>query len=198
MAPYSFHLDLSKSYAGVWRLLPYFIALNDLHNFWLPSEEYRKIFRQEYLAAELPLDNFDANNANLEKTPLHFINITARINARDKIDAWKERLFTGTVAENIKILDDYLTLCDNNKVRSILFLPPMTEGVIKYFSKKKIDEFYYLVNKATRKHPSAAFLNGWQLNYFSDKDFYDIDHLNINGAAKFSAILNNFIETLEK
>ena len=43
----------------------------------------------------------------------------------------------------------------------------------------------------------AYFVDGWKLSGFSDDDFYDVSHMNIQGSAKFSAILNDFIEQLE-
>jgi len=74
----------------------------------------------------------------------------------------------------------------------------MTEGYMKYSSRQKLDEFYYIVQTAQKKFSSAVFFDGWKLKAFDDTNFWDVNHLNIKGAAKFSAILNNFIETLEK
>lgn len=90
-----------------------------------------------------------------------------------------------------------MTLCEENNIRPIMFLPPMTEGYMKYFSRQKLDEFYYLVEQACRKHSSAIFIDGWRLQGFTDEDFLDVDHMNIRGAAKFSAFLNDFIESLK-
>ena len=47
LAPYSFHYDLSKSNMINFRLLNYFIALKDLHNFEMPISEYRKLLNEE-------------------------------------------------------------------------------------------------------------------------------------------------------
>ena len=73
----------------------------------------------------------------------------------------------------------------------------VSEGYIKHFSKQKIDEFYYLVCEAQKKHLSTVFIDGWKIQVFSDEDFGDVDHLNFQGAAKFSTILNNIIENIE-
>ena len=198
LAPHSFHCDISKTYAFNWRLSQYFIALKDLHNFWLPAEDYQKIFRQEYLSSKIFIDNLDVNNIYLEKNALRFIDCNARIEARKKIDLWKSRTFPETRTENIKTLENYLSLCENCKVKAIIFLPPMTEGYMKYSSRQKLDEFYYIVQTAQKKFSSAVFFDGWKLKAFDDTNFWDVNQLNIKGAAKFSAILNNFIETLEK
>ena len=200
LAPYSFNYDVSLSYVGSFRLPQYCMAFNDLHNFWMNINDYKKIFFQEYLNFQMPFDSIaieDASGGSSLRT-IKYINRDNRISAREKFDIWKNKNFPETKKENIKILDDYLTLCEKNNVRAIMFLPPFTAGYIKYFSRQKLDEFYYLIREAQKKHPSAFFFDGWKLQGFSDMDFEDLDHLNLNGAAKFSAIFNNFIESLEK
>lgn len=172
-------------------------AFNDLHNFWMPLEEYRKIFRPEYLNYKMPLSADMYNDAGVEGTVKH-IERKERINARKGVDGWKNKSYPETVKENVKILDDYLTLCEKNKVRPIMFLPPLSDVYKKHFNRKILDEFYYLIREAQKKHPSAAFLDGWKLQGFSDDDFMDIGHMNLQGAAKFSTMLNNAIESLEK
>ena len=93
--------------------------------------------------------------------------------------------------------NDYLTLCEENKIRPIMFLPPTTNCYKKYFNRQMLDEFYYLVGRACRKHTGAIFIDGWKLQGLTDADFYDVDHLNIQGAAKFSEFLNRCIEQID-
>ena len=198
LAPYLLHYDHSKTPDNQSKLLQYFIAFDDLHNFYIPTEDYRKCFRKEYLLARLPINQFDLNNPFNVKTPLRFITAENRLKARERIDTWGERYFPETRAENIKILDDYLTLCEDNNIRPIMFMPPMTYGYKKYFNKQRIDELYYFIQEALKKHSSAVFVDAWKLQGLTDADFYDVDHLNIMGAAKFSMFLNDFIERLDK
>lgn len=119
-----------------------------------------------------------------------------RLEARKIIDAWSKKYYPLTRDENVTVLDDYLTLCEANNIRPIMFLPPMTEGYMKYFSRQRLDEFYYLFGQACRKHPGAIFIDGWKLQGLTDSDFHDVDHLNLQGAIKFSTFLNDIIETL--
>ena len=197
LSMYTFHFDQSRLYAENFRLLQYAIAFKDLHNFFMPTEDYLKLFREEYLSFKLPLaEQFDVIGVHADNI-LRLMTFHNKIGARERIDKWESRNFPKTRAENIKILDDYLTLCEENHIRPIMFLPPMTEGYAKHFSKQKLDEFYYLVKKACGKHSSAIFIDGWKLQGFTDEDFFDVDHMNIQGAAKFSAFLNDFIESLE-
>lgn len=193
LAPYSFHYDLSKTFGYRYIPLQYLIAFNDLHNFFVPVDFYKKFIRAEYLLMKLPLEPFDYGAVPWNKK----MDPQARLNARDIIDGWADKNYPDTRDENIKILDDYLTLCGRNRIRPIMFLPPMTEGYIKHFSKQKLDEFHYLVGQACKKHPYAVFIDGWKLQGFTDADFRDIDHMNVYGAAKFSTFLNSVIEQLD-
>ena len=148
-------------------------------NFHLPIEGIE-------LDAVRPLGAYSVQNLDSKK----------RLISRKRIDAWNDKNYPETVQENKKILDDYLTLCDENKIQPIMFLPPMTEGYKKYFSKQKLEEFFTLIVEVQSKHKSAKFFNGWSLTGFIDADFMDVDHLNIYGAEKFSRALNDFIEQL--
>ena len=196
LAPYSLHYDESKTISQNCRILQYVIALNDVHNFWLPIEKYKSLLRDDYLNFKLPLEN-EMNSVTPLSTEVHHISLAGRLAARERIDVWKDKYFPETLKENVKILDDYLTLCEENNVRPIIFTAPMTYGYMKYFSKKKLDELHCVIADALRKHSVAIFLDGWKLQGFSDDDFFDVDHMNIQGAAKFSMILNDFIEKLE-
>lgn len=106
--------------------------------------------------------------------------------------------FPPTCRENIQILDDYLTFCAENNIRPIMFLAPMPQAYMENYSKTQIEEFRYLVGEACLKHPGAKFIDGWKLDFITDNDFYDKGHMNLQGATKFSAFLNDFIEELEK
>ena len=154
LAPYSFHYDLSKTFsAGIFK---YFVALNDLHNFWLPIEKYQNLFRAEYLSLRLQTGDSDMRRIYFESNG-KAMNFEDRINARENIDMWKDKNYPETLAENIKILDDYLTLCEKNKIRPIIFLPPMSDIYKECFSKNKLDEFYCIVRNAQKKTPFNYF-----------------------------------------
>ena len=79
-----------------------------------------------------------------------------------------------------------------------MFKTPVTEKFMENFNPQLSDEFNSLIEQVLQKHPNAYFIDGWKLNLASYENFYDHEHLNIYGAAKFSAFLNDFIENLEK
>ena len=163
-------------------------------------EQFGNLFSEEFLNTRLPLDNVDLNNIFYQKdTSLRFMNFVARVNMRKRIDVWdKVRTYPETVKENVQILDDYLTLCEENNVRPIMILQPLTPAYRQYFNRKKLDEFYFLLDDIQKNHPDAVLFDGWNLEGFTDDYFTDADHMNLNYATKFSTILNDFIEGLEK
>lgn len=197
LASFSFNYDTSKATNLSFLMLHYLISFGDVHNFHMPAEDYKKLLRPQYFSMRLPLEPFDVNNPFGTKTPLRFMTPKVRLEAREVINSWSRRYFPETRDENVKILDDYLTFCGQNHIRPVMFLPPATEGYKKHFNKPMIDEFYYIVGQACKKHPYAIFIDGWKLQGFTDRDFYDASHMNIQGAAKFSTFLNSVIEKLD-
>lgn len=164
----------------------------------MPVEEYRKLFREKYLSMKLPTNSIDPGNPyEIKRDNVEKMSLYARMNARKTIDIWSRKNYPETRDENVKILDDYLTLCEQNNIRPIMFMPPMTEGYMKHFSKQKLDEFHCLVNQACQKHAHAVFIDGWDFLNLPDTDFFDVDHMNFHGAADFSVFLNDFIDFIE-
>ena len=81
---YSFHYDLSQSVYSFCRIPQYLIAFNDLHNFYMPLEEYRKFFRPEYLNKKVPPEAEMDCITNLGKG-LHHIDRRKQIGLRKKL-----------------------------------------------------------------------------------------------------------------
>jgi len=192
LTPYSFHYELLRIFRYRCIFLPYFIALNDLHNFTVSADDYKNFFNKEYLTKKLPLSTLNV------ATP--YVALSAKVIDQKTLDAGVNpfrRFFPETRDENVKILDDYLTLCEENNIRPIMFMTPVTEIFMNLFKNQMMKEFRDFVEQACQKHPSAKFVDGWKLNSIIQTDFFDCEHLNIHGAAKFSAHLNDIIEQLD-
>lgn len=216
LAPYEFHYDLSQSMNLQFLMLDYLVAFNDLHNFFVPIDTYRKFFREEYLLNKLSLNDFDVNDPFLVKKKYHAYSVSSKIAAENKKNVSKtpnknvakeapvradghggKKDFPETCLNNIKILDDYLTLCEENSIRPIMFLAPMPSTYMQNYSVNQIEELRYIVEQACQEHLSARFIDGWELDFINDSDFYDKGHMNLQGATKFSTYINDFIEALE-
>ena len=199
LAPYSFHYDESQGSMENRYLFQYLIAFNDLHNYATSISEVRGLFREEYLNHHLEFEGLDLNDPMEDKkfTTLESMNVPVKLRVRSRTDEWTAREYPNTRKENVQILHDYLALCEKNNVRPILFIVPASEGYMKYFSRKKLDEFYFIVREAMKKYPSAKFFDGWKLFQLSDQHFRDADHVNQELATKFSATFSDFIESQE-
>lgn len=173
------------------RILPHFIAFNDLHNFPVPVDVYKKFLREEWLTKKYPIEKVNLNGVKSQKI------ISQEEIADGKTKTWEGKSYPETRDENVKILDSYLTLCEENNVRPIMFRVNTSEKYMANFNKQLLDEFNILIEQACRKHPSAFFIDGWKWRGITYNDFYNHAHLNVHGAAKFSAYLNDFIEKLE-
>lgn len=193
LAPYSFHFDLSKTGRLLLqsRLLPYLIAFNDLHNFSVPIDLYKKFFREGWLTRKFSLRKIELNGVKSQKV------IEKKVILNGKTNNWIGKYYPATRDENVKILDEYLTLCEENNIRPVMFRAPVTEKYMANFNPRLLEEFLALVEQARQKHPGAVFVDGWTLNLVTYADFYDHGHMNVHGAAKFSSYLNDFIEKLE-
>lgn len=196
LTPYSFHYDISQTFGYRQLLLQYFIAFNDLHNFLVPRDVYKKFLREEYLAKRLPAALSNPNRPY--GTGAVMFNVMDQKAIDGNTNTWAKKFYPETRDENVKILDDYLTLCEENNVRPIMFRAIVSEKFMANFNKDLLDEFPVLVEQACQKHPGALFFDGWEMQDFTYADFRDHEHVNIHGAAKFSAHLNDFIEQLEK
>ncbi len=197
LAPYIFHYDLSKSTHLNFLMMHYLIAFNDLHNFFVPADVYKKFLCEEYLNSRLSIEPFDVNNPFLLKKPTYSMTPQKKIKILKSGDERDRKVFPETRKENVKILNDYLTLCEENNIRPIMILMPMSELYMKIYPRRQLDEYYYLIEQACKKHSRAIFIDGWKLQGLTDKDFYDYGHMNTHGAAKFSAFLNNIVEQID-
>lgn len=194
LAPYSFHYSLSKVFSYRVLLLQYLIAFNDIHDFFVPLDVYKTLFNPEYLARKLPL--LSAKKIDIAGCKLKGI-LDKQALAKNT-NTWVNLWYPKTRDENVKILDDYLTLCEQNNVRPIIFRVRVTKKYMANFNQQIRDEFDRIIEQALIKHPTASFFDGWQLRDFNYMDFNDHAHLNVQGAAKFSAYLNDFIERTAK
>lgn len=104
--------------------------------------------------------------------------------------------FPISVEENKDILEKYIRLCHDNNVKPVLVIFPVTDIYRRWFSRRKLDEFYYIINQLKSK-TDFAFLDYFNSKFFSNEDFHDIDHLNINGSVKISELINSEILRME-
>ena len=171
--------------------MPYLVAFNDIHNFPVPFDVYKSLLRAQWLNQKPSIAKVNLNGVKSKKV------IEQKVIKNGRTNHWNGKYYPETRDNNIKILDDYLTLCEENDIRPIMFRAINSEKYMANFNKQLLEEFYVLVEQACQKHPSAIFVDGWKWDGVTYADFYDHAHMNLHGAAKFSKYLNNFIKELE-
>ena len=164
----------------------------------MSAEEYGSLFSKEFLdggyVSSLPID---LNNVYCGKARSR-ISVNFKLEIRKAAEAWKDKFYPKTVKENKKIMHDYLSLCEANNIKPILFLPPMLTDFIESYPKNRLDEFYTILREILSRHPTAAFMDTWKIKGLTYDDFADNGHVNVVGAAKFSYILNQFVMQFER
>lgn len=174
-------------------MLQWYLGLHDLHNFPIAEKDYRSFFKKDFLdGGYLKSDGIDLNDVYGWKQE-KIMSPNEKLGVRQRAEVWKDKFYPVTSEENKKIFDDYLTLCEQKNIKPVVFTAPVSEGYRYCFPKKCLDEFHAVRSEIMSRHPTSSFFDGWKVKGLSDADFFDTDHINVFGAAKFSAALNNFI-----
>lgn len=111
---------------------------------------------------------------------------------RNNLRFWDDKYYPDTAAENKKILNSYVEYCISKEIQPSLVMFPVSKWYNKFFSKKKFEEVREYCQYLANKH-NIKFYDLSCDSRFNDSDFFDVEHLNINGAQKASKILSKMI-----
>ncbi len=190
---YSFNWDVSQSFQENWRLLQWYLYFRDLHNYWINVENYTQLFNEKFINGGFLLSlEVDFNDVYKEKNSRK-MSIFERLNTKKVFDRWNKKYFPKTVEENKAILNNYLKLCEENKIEPVIVLPPIMKECQHLILKDRSDEFYSTINEILKNHSSAKFVDATIFDDLIEDDFCDCYHLNKNGAEKFSQMLSQQI-----
>lgn len=93
---------------------------------------------------------------------------------------------------NMNDLGNLLRELNRRKIHPVFFTPPFTQSLCKYMDKGRLKSISDALFELCAKY-NCKWFNYQNDARFSDKDFRDVSHLNQDGAAKFSKIINNEI-----
>jgi hypothetical protein len=102
---------------------------------------------------------------------------------------------TTRLADNIDFLDDIIHLCKQKSIKLIIIQPPVVKEYWELMNKKQLSIFYQTIRTEVAKNRNIEFHNYSCDTRLTLDDFYDCDHLTMDGARKFSEILNAEIIT---
>ena len=107
----------------------------------------------------------------------------------DVINGSKEHSYIRSEIESL------IQLLKKRNITPVFVSSPCYKYVTQYLDNKILEENLSFVNNLKEKY-NLAYLNSLKDTSFRAEDFYDCDHLNKHGSAKYSIQLNNFINSL--
>ena len=195
VAPFSLNYDLSQG-VNSDRVFGYYPLTKTLHNHWIDEKILFELFNDAYIKSYDLFDteiSFDGCYRSCTQNKDFFIDDF--INIRTKlVEATRH---SKTVDENKKILTRYVSKCLESNFLPLLVIYPLSEFYNKYFSSRQFEELRYFLSDLSEKF-QIPFYDYSADERFNISDFFDIEHLNVRGAKKFSGILNEKLLQLAK
>jgi hypothetical protein len=91
------------------------------------------------------------------------------------------------LSENVRCLESMLRMCRTRGIRVFLVTLPATHHYSSLLAPSVWNEIRDTVGRIVADHPGTAYLDYSDLTEFDDSDYFDADHLDSSGAAKFTA-----------
>lgn len=106
----------------------------------------------------------------------------------------KNNLFNATSIEHFnKIID----ICKSKNVKLLFVTTPAYHTYQNNLKKEILNNFYNYTSKTINNNNDVKYINYLNDRRFDSSDFYDADHLNHKGSAKFSKIIDIEIENMQ-
>lgn len=197
---YSFEYDLSKSNFKD-RVCMYYPIFKKCHSHYSSSEIIKnynefnqvapKVLKKDY--SDFLFSTFRENSDSLWEKFISGIMDEEEI----KKDSWMvekdcNKNYPITVQENIKILKEYIQLLKTKGIKPIVVVCPTSEHYYSRFSPRIKSEFIDIINKVKDEF-NIEVLDYFESKDFTDNDFYNVSHLNKEGAKKFTKMLREDI-----
>ena len=116
-----------------------------------------------------------------------------------KLSAGKDTLSKKMIKEQKEILrdlEDVITILKDNGIMPILFSTPCYHEYNTYLNQEIIQNNEKAINRLCEKF-DIKFLDYSDSDQFFKSDFYNCDHLNKKGGAKFANILNQRLSDIQ-
>ncbi|ADL53921.1 hypothetical protein [Clostridium cellulovorans] len=198
---YSFEFDLSKASIKD-RVYYYYPFIGDIHNkddsFDKKCQEFRQLemFLKKILIEDYKNEIYKDIKEECEVGWKKYIsgNLTSQKIEMGKENAKKDSLknYPKTVAENIKILNEYIEFLKEKNVTPYIIILPTSKYYYYHLSERITNEFRLIIEEISKKKDVKVY-DYFNSNIFNDDDFYDAAHLNRIGARKFTELINSEI-----
>ena len=134
------------------------------------------------------VENVDWASVNDEQRRAYVINRVAGHNRQIKYKETRE--------ENGEILKEMVLFLFEHQIKPYFFITPYTKLYMECIYSEFLPDIFEALDSLDTP---VEFLDmNYYTDNFTDEDFIDSDHLNLNGAHKATAVLNSFIEMAEE
>lgn len=113
--------------------------------------------------------------------------------ARNRVGEHNSAMKENSLKSNLLYLHEILEVLRSKGVAVIFVTCPVTKRYFSFANTTKINSILENVNNLCKEY-GCIYLYYLNDDRFTDKDFWDFDHLNSNGAEKFTRILNQDIK----
>ena len=100
-----------------------------------------------------------------------------------------------TIQENIAYLESIIKRCEEKNVSVLLLTTPVCSTYYECVDSAQYSLMIETCQNMERKYNNAQYLNLFKDSRFVEEDFFDADHLETEGAAKLTKILEEYIST---
>lgn len=100
------------------------------------------------------------------------------------------------IQENIGYLESIIKKCEEKNVSVLLLTTPVCSTYYECVDSAQYSLMIETCEEMTQKYNNVQYLNLFKDNRFVEEDFFDADHLETDGAAKLTKILDEYISDL--
>lgn len=101
---------------------------------------------------------------------------------------------TTIVALNREFLSEIFTFCRTKNVKVLLVNTPTSPLFRKYQDARQLQMNKKILDKLLMAYPEVKYIDLEADTRFTEKDFYDADHLNTDGAARLTSLLSVYCQ----
>ncbi|MEK7391938.1 MAG: hypothetical protein AAB214_05160 [Fibrobacterota bacterium] len=99
------------------------------------------------------------------------------------------------LSENVRCLESMLRICRSRGIRVFLVTLPATRHYSSLLAPSVWNEIRDTVGRIIAVHPGTTYFDYSDVTGFDDSDYFDADHLDSSGAAKFTARLAKSLDS---
>jgi hypothetical protein len=95
---------------------------------------------------------------------------------------------------NVEILQSFISFADKHDVQVVFYTPPAFVTYVGNLNMEQLDKTILTMQALDERYPNVVYVNFLTSDLFDRADYFDADHLNENGARKFTLELAKLMD----